>query len=204
MFGQKTRSCPFARVRESSLLEIFEPKLMHLCFPLLGSHPRSRPRSVSPSVFFHSSLAICFPSLTSISFLELLQLKVRESKEELEEARQHWDPREGRYAYPSLSPSSLSLAFPKLWLNTKDRRKNLPFSLPQKHPMDRLPWPGKVTDPLLHSPLGEKMDAMTGHSLYAPPYPHLPMTQAPTSNNRKMEIHHHFPTRDLSVTSYST
>lgn len=113
MFGQKTRSCPLARVRESSLHEIFEPKLMHLCFPLLGSHPRSRPRSVSPSVFFHSSLAICFPSLTSISFLELLQLKVRESKEELEEARQHWDPREGRYAHPSLSPSSLSLAFPK-------------------------------------------------------------------------------------------
>ena len=113
MFGQKTRSCPLVRVRESSPLEIFEPKLMHLCFPLLGSHPHSRPRSVSPSVFFHSSLAICFPSLTSVSFLELLQLKVLESKEELEEARQLWDSREGRYAHPSLSPPSLPLASPK-------------------------------------------------------------------------------------------
>lgn len=113
MSGQKTRSCPLARVRESSLLEIFEPKLMHLCFPLLGSHPHSRPRSVSLSVFLHSSLAICFPSLTSISFLELLQLKVWESEEELEEVRQRWDPREGRYSHPSLSPLSLSLASPK-------------------------------------------------------------------------------------------
>lgn len=179
---------------------------MHLCFPLLGSHPHSRPRSVSPSVFFHSSLAICFPSLTSVSFLELLQLKVLESKEELEEARQLWDSREGRYAHPSLSPSSLPLASPKGGScgSTPDRRENLPFSLAQKHPMDRPPGPGRVTDLLLRSPLGEKMDTMTDHSLYLPPYSHLPITQAPTSTIRKMEIHHHFPTRDLSITSHST
>ena len=107
------------------------------------------------------------------------------------------------FSQPFITFSGLSKGW-KWWLNTKDRRKNLPFSLPQKHPMDRPPCPGRVTDPLLHSPLGEKMDATTGHSLYAPPYPHLPMTQAPTSNNRKMEIHHHFTTRDLSVTSHST
>ena len=28
-----------------------------------------------------------------------------------------------------------------MWLNTKDRRENLPYSLPQKHPMDRPPGP---------------------------------------------------------------
>lgn len=119
MSAQKTCSCPLARVTESSLLEIFGPKLTPSLLPSSQIPPTSSSKARGTSL---SILPPLLPghllSITSLhAFVRAPSAKssgMEGRKGELEAPWQPWDPRDHSCglepAYPPLSPSSLSLA----------------------------------------------------------------------------------------------